>query len=244
MKRTASEIEIVRLHIPRRVNAPGTAIAPRGIILHYIGNPGTSARQNASYFAHVGTQTSVHYIVDDREVIEIIPPDRKSYGTSSRRHNESFIQIEMCHPDESGKVSNATLTNVVCLCRELMKQYEITEIIRHYDVTGKRCPLWYVDHPEEWEALKRRIVEGGDEMTEELRGALAEIEERLTAIEAVTVSRMIYNYVDGNMPEWARGTVQKLMDKGYLRGTDEGLGLDDAMLRILVMLDRAGVFGE
>lgn len=242
MKRTASEIEIVRLHIPRRVNAPGTAIAPRGIILHYIGNPGTSARQNASYFAHVGTQTSVHYIVDDREVIEIIPPDRKSYGTSSRRHNESFIQIEMCHPDESGKVSNATLTNVVCLCRELMKQYEITEIIRHYDVTGKRCPLWYVDHPEEWEALKRRIVEGEDEMTEELRGALAEIEERLTAIEAVTVSRMIYNYVDGNMPEWARGTVQKLMDRGYLKGTDEGLGLDDAMLRILVMLDRAGAF--
>ena len=230
-------MEIVRLHIPRRVNAPGTAIAPRGIILHYIGNPGTSARQNASYFAHVGTQTSVHYIVDDREVIEIIPPDRKSYGTSSRRHNESFIQIEMCHPDESGKVSNATLTNVVWLCRELMGRYGITEIIRHYDVTGKRCPLWYVEHPEEWEALKGRIVEGEDEMTEEL-------ERRLAAIEAVTVNRMIYNYVDENMPEWARGTVQKLMDRGYLRGTDEGLGLDDSMLRVLVMLDRAGAFGE
>lgn len=228
---------IVRLHIPRRVNAPGTAIVPRGIILHYIGNPGTSARQNANYFAHVGTQTSVHYIVDDREVIEIIPPDRKSYGTSSRRHNESFIQIEMCHPDESGKVSNATLTNVVRLCRELMERYGITEIIRHYDVTGKRCPLWYVEHPEEWEALKGRILEGEDEMTEEL-------EKRLAAVEAVTVNRMIYNYVDENMPEWARGTVQKLMDRGYLRGTDEGLGLDDAMLRVLVMLDRAGAFGE
>ena len=235
-------MEIVRLHIPRRVNAPGTAIAPRGIILHYIGNPGTTARQNASYFAHVGTQTSVHYIVDEEEIIEIIPPEEKSYGTSDRAHNESFIQIEMCHPDASGRIEEAVLEKVVWLCRELMGRYGITEIIRHYDVTGKRCPLWYVEHPEEWEALKGRIVEGGDEMTEELRGALAEIEERLTAIEAVTVSRMIYNYVDGNMPEWARGTVQKLMDKGYLRGTDEGLGLDDAMLRILVMLDRAGVF--
>lgn len=237
-------MEIVRLHIPKRVNAPGTAIVPKGIILHYIGNPGTTARQNASYFAHVGTQTSVHYIVDEEEIIEIIPPEEKSYGTSDRAHNESFIQIEMCHPDASGRIEEAVLEKVVWLCRELMKRYGITEIIRHYDVTGKRCPLWYVEHPEEWEALKGRIVEGGDEMTEELRGALAEIEERLTAIEAVTVSRMIYNYVDGNMPEWARGTVQKLMDKGYLRGTDEGLGLDDAMLRILVMLDRAGVFGE
>lgn len=228
-------MEIVRLHIPKRVNAPGTAIQPRELILHYIGNPGTTARQNASYFAHVNSQTSVHYIVDDTEIIEIIPPDQKSYGTSDREHNERGIQIEMCHPDASGKVSETTLTNVVWLCRELMKRYEITEIIRHYDVTGKRCPLWYVEHPEEWEALKGRIVEGGDEMTEEL-------EKRLAAIEAVTVNRMIYNYVDENMPEWARGTVQKLMNRGYLRGTDEGLGLDDTMLRVLVMLDRAGAF--
>lgn len=228
-------MEIVRLHIPRRVNAPGTGIVPKGIILHYIGNPGTTARQNASYFAHVNSQTSVHYIVDEEEIIEIIPPEEKSYGTSDRAHNESFIQIEMCHPDASGRIEEAVLEKVVWLCRELMKRYEITEIIRHYDVTGKKCPLWYVEHPEEWEALKGRIVEGENEMTEEL-------ERRLAAIEAVTVNRMIYNYVDENMPEWARGTMQKLMDKGYLRGTDEGLGLDDAMLRILVMLDRAGAF--
>lgn len=230
-------MEIVKLHLPKRVNAPGTAIRPRELILHYIGNPGTTARQNASYFAHVNSQTSVHYIVDDGEIIEIIPPDQKSYGTSSREHNERGIQIEMCHPDASGKISETTLDNVVWLCRELMERYGITEIIRHYDVTGKKCPLWYVNHPEEWEVLKERIVEGEDEMTEEL-------ERRLAAIEAVTVNRMIYNYVDENMPEWARETVQKLMDRGYLKGTDEGLGLDDAMLRVLVMLDRAGAFGE
>lgn len=230
-------MEIVKLHLPKRVNAPGTTIRPRELILHYIGNPGTTARQNASYFAHVNSQTSVHYIVDDGEIIEIIPPDQKSYGTSSREHNERGIQIEMCHPDASGKISETTLDNVVWLCRELMERYGITEIIRHYDVTGKKCPLWYVNHPEEWEVLKERIVEGEDEMTEEL-------ERRLAAIEAVTVNRMIYNYVDENMPEWARETVQKLMDRGYLKGTDEGLGLDDAMLRVLVMLDRAGAFGE
>lgn len=228
-------MKIVKLHLPKRVNAPGTTIRPREIILHYIGNPGTTARQNASYFAHVNSQTSVHYIVDDGEIIEIIPPDQKSYGTSDREHNERGIQIEMCHPDESGRIEEAVLANVVWLCRELMGRYGITEIIRHYDVTGKRCPLWYVEHPEEWEALKRRIL-GGDRMEE--------FEKRLAAVEAVTVKRMIYNYVDENMPEWARGTVQKLMDRGYLRGTDEGLGLDDAMLRVLVMLDRAGAFGE
>ena len=25
------------------------------------------------------------------------------------------------------------------------------DVIRHYDVTGKRCPVYYVEHPEAWE---------------------------------------------------------------------------------------------
>ena len=240
------EVEIIKQEIPKRINAPGTKIIPKGIILHYIGNPGTTARQNASYFSHVNSQISVHYIVDDTEIIEIIPPEQKSYGTSNKEYNESYIQIEMCHPDASGKVSEATLTNTVWLCRELMGRFSIHEIIRHYDVTGKQCPLWYVKHPDEWEKLKERILE--EEFTvsqyEEIMKGIERIGERLDRIEAETVNRMIYNYVDENMPEWARGTVQKLMDKGYLRGTEEGLNLDDTMLRILVILDRARVFGE
>lgn len=154
-------------HLPIRVNNPGQRMVPREIILHYIGNPGTTAEANAKYFANVDSQTSVHYIVDDTSIIEIIPPTMKSYGTSSREHNEKGIQIEMCHPDGTGKISDKTLENVVWLCRELMGAYGITDIIRHYDVTGKRCPLWYVVHPEEWETLRQRILEGDEEMTQE-----------------------------------------------------------------------------
>ena len=56
---------------------------------------------------------------------------------------------------------------------------------------------------------------------------------------------MIYNYVDENMPVWARGTVQKLMDMGLLQGDENGaLGLNDTMLRLLVINDRAGVYGK
>ena len=55
---------------------------------------------------------------------------------------------------------------------------------------------------------------------------------------------MIYNYIDGNMPEWARPTIQKLVGNGILVGNEHGeLGLTDDMLRLLVMLDRQGVFG-
>ena len=55
---------------------------------------------------------------------------------------------------------------------------------------------------------------------------------------------MIYNYIDKNMPEWARPTVQKLVDKGFLKGDGGGLGLTDDLLRILVINDRAGLYDK
>lgn len=55
---------------------------------------------------------------------------------------------------------------------------------------------------------------------------------------------MIYNYIDNNMPDWAKPTIQKLYDKKILKGNENGLGLTDDMLRILVILDRAGIFTE
>ena len=56
-------------------------------------------------------------------------------------------------------------------------------------------------------------------------------------------SKMIYNYIDSNMPEWAIPTVSKLKNKGYLKGDESGqLDLDDTMLRILVINDRAGLY--
>ena len=51
---------------------------------------------------------------------------------------------------------------------------------------------------------------------------------------------MIYNYIDENMPDWARPTIQKLVDSGKLKGNENGLNLDESMLRILVILDRNG----
>lgn len=53
---------------------------------------------------------------------------------------------------------------------------------------------------------------------------------------------MVYNTVD-SVPEWARPTVQKLVDKGYLKGDGENeLDLNDTMLRLLVINDRAGLY--
>lgn len=56
---------------------------------------------------------------------------------------------------------------------------------------------------------------------------------------------MIYNYIDENMPSDARPTIQKLVDRGALRGNERGeLGLTEDMLRVLVINDRAGAYDK
>lgn len=44
------------------------------------------------------------------------------------------------------------------------------------------------------------------------------------------------------MPKWARATITKLVDRGFLKGDDTGLNLSNDLMRTLVILDRAGVF--
>ena len=55
------------------------------------------------------------------------------------------------------------------------------------------------------------------------------------------VDEVRYNTVS-ECPSWARETIQKLVDKEYLNGTGEGLDLSADMVRLLVILDRAGAF--
>jgi len=55
------------------------------------------------------------------------------------------------------------------------------------------------------------------------------------------VDEVRYNTVE-ECPSWARETIQKLVDREYLNGTGEGLDLSADMVRLLVILDRAGAF--
>lgn len=65
------------------------------------------------------------------------------------------------------------------------------------------------------------------------------LKERVSALE----NKMIYNYIDGNMPSWAVPTIEKLYNKGLLVGNENGeLGLTDELLKILVINDRAGLY--
>ena len=52
-----------------------------------------------------------------------------------------------------------------------------------------------------------------------------------------------YDTMD-DMPTWAKPTVGKLLNKDILQGNGKGLDLSMDMMRMLVILDRAGSFGR
>lgn len=140
---------------------PGTELEKiRGVVIHYVGNPGTSAQANRNYFESLssgaeGVYASSHFVVGlEGEVIQCIPLTEISYASNER--NGDTIAIEVCHPDETGEFSPASYDRVVeltaWLCREFRLDPE-TEVIRHYDVTGKVCPKYYVENPEAWDVF-------------------------------------------------------------------------------------------
>jgi N-acetylmuramoyl-L-alanine amidase CwlA len=139
------------------MSRPGTKIGTiKGIVIHYVGNPGSSAKANRDYFESLKNQkvtyASSHYIVGlGGEIIRCVPEDEVAYHASAA--NGNYIGIEVCHPDASGKFSDVTRAALVELAADILWRHSAKEIKRHYDVTGKLCPLYYVNNPAEWEKL-------------------------------------------------------------------------------------------
>lgn len=128
------------------------------IVIHYVGNPNTTAKQNRNYFANIGTRVNSHFIVGlDGEVVQCVPLTERSCASNHR--NKDTISIEVCHPDATGKFNEATLNRLKELTVWLCESFNLTEedVIRHYDITGKNCPLYFVEHENEWDLFKKDI---------------------------------------------------------------------------------------
>ncbi|RKM55330.1 N-acetylmuramoyl-L-alanine amidase [Butyrivibrio sp. X503] len=128
------------------------------IVIHYTANPGTSAAQNRSYFNDPSSDSCSHFIVGiEGEAILCVPLNERSAATNHR--NNDTISIEVCHQDETGQFTDASYDTVIKLTKWLMDKYNLNtdHVIRHYDVTGKECPRYFVQHPDAWEQLKEDL---------------------------------------------------------------------------------------
>ena len=145
---------------------PGTPLEEiNAVVLHYVGNPGTTAKANRDYFNTLalgrdGTYASSHFVVGlEGEVIQCIPLTEVAYASNHR--NSDTVAIEVCHPDDTGAFSPETYGRVVELTAWLCREFKLDaakDVIRHYDVTGKECPRYYVANPAAWEQLKLDVA--------------------------------------------------------------------------------------
>lgn len=158
---------------PNKYSRPQTALKRvTKIAVHYVGNPNTTAKNNRDFFEGLKTQiadktntyrlnadgsymmyngqrvklrwVSAHFVIGlGGEIIQCIPTSEISYCTNSA--NNYSISIECCHPDSTGKFTAATEQALAELCAYLCGLFGLTaeDIIRHYDVTGKQCPLYW-----------------------------------------------------------------------------------------------------
>ena len=207
------------------------------IVIHYTGNDGDHDEGNATYFKNNVVKASAHYFVDDDSITMSVPENFVAWSVGGTKWkdtaatgggsmhgiitNTNSISIEMCDTQRDGtiKATDQTLENTVTLAKSLMKRYNINidHVYRHFDVTGKHCPAYFMNSSA-WSAFKERLKDG----------------------DTVKIYKTIKD-----VPSWAMPTVEKLIAHGSLKGEADGnLNLDDKMLRVLVINDREGCYGK
>ena len=148
---------------------PGGLNKPEKIVIHYIGNPNTSAQANRNYFNNLAktkaTYASSQYIIGLKgEILLCVPENEVAYHAAHSYTNSHSIGIECCHPTSDGKFNSDTYNSLIELCVDICKRYKLnpkTDIIRHYDVPNgryKKCPLYYVNNKSAWTKLINDIV--------------------------------------------------------------------------------------
>lgn len=147
---------------------PGVNVSDvKDIVIHYTANPGSTAQNNRDYFNNLSQQTSgdtnatyasSNFVVGiDGEIIAVVPIDEIAYCSNSR--NSDSLSIEVCHEDTTGKFTEKTYESTVKLTAWLCNHFGLTSehVIRHFDVSGKLCPLYFVENEDEWNQFKNDV---------------------------------------------------------------------------------------
>ena len=233
-----------------RSNRGGTPI--RYIVVHDTGNPsrGANATAHYNYFNGGDRSSSADFFVDDTQVLCVndyykyytwhCGDGRGKYGITNR----NSVGIEFCINVDSDR--DKTLERTAQLVRELMQELNIPieRVVRHYDASRKNCPQSMSGNGwAQWYKFKEKLK--GEDLTmaqyEELKNEISQLTEtvKVLATELSNLKHpMIYNYIDNNMPEWARSAVSWAVENGILNGDENGLNLDDKDLRFITMMYR------
>ena len=194
------------------------------IVIHYTAGKGDTAENNGQYFANnAGLGASAHWFVDETTAVLSVPENFVAWHCGGAMYNHpecrngNSIGVELCSEraaDGTYYFTDATVTNAQALVRELMKKYDVP-----------------VDHVIRHYDVTGKVcpapfVGAGKAAWETFLGGLT-----------------VYDKIE-NVPDWAKPSVQKLIDKGALQGDGASLNLSQDLTRTLVILDRLGVLDK
>lgn len=167
-----------------RFTRPKTKSDIKGIVVHWVANPNSTAIGNRNYFESLrfGQKSSngsyiyasAHEIIDlNGDVIVCIPDDELAYHAGSRTYtndywdkygispNKCMYGIECTHIDWTGKMTESTYDSLINRCARLCMKYSLdpfTDIWTHKEVVGwKDCHLWFVNNPNDWKLFKQNV---------------------------------------------------------------------------------------
>lgn len=191
------------------------------IVIHYTANNGDTAKGNCNYFQGRNRGASAHYFVDSNYIYQSVNDGDTAWSVGAKfyKHpkcrNSNSINIEMCSmKDRYGNyyIETKTIQNTIELTKELMRKYNIpiSNILRHYDVTGKNCPEPFVRNSLLWYDFKDKLKIGDKEMR--------------------------YNKIE-DCPDFSRNLLKELVSCGAIADKNN-LDLSYDMIRLLVIVDR------
>lgn len=195
------------------------------IVIHYTGNDGDTAKNNAEYYHNSIVKTSAHFFVDNDEIYQSVPIEYAAWSVGGKKYtscsqtgggsmygitkNQNSINIEMCdNKPKDGKISltQKTRENTEDLVVDLMLKYNIPieRIYRHFDVTGKICPAYFIpygkylnDGQNYWEFFKSNIKEKYEaRMNKDFQDILIEngiLDECVSDVDKIWNAKLLYN---------------------------------------------------
>lgn len=190
------------------------------IVIHYTAGDGDTAENNGLYFQREAVGASAHWFVDAHTAVLSVPETHVAWhcGGTVYHHphcrNGNSIGVELC----SRKRPDGT--------------YYFAE------GTVENAALLVRELMERYGIPPERVLRHYDVTGKNCPAPMVE------AGQWEVFRKMLIRYQQPEeVPAWAAETVQKLMERGVLQGDGQGLDLSHDMVRMLVLLDRAGAFG-
>jgi N-acetylmuramoyl-L-alanine amidase len=146
------------LNIPARPGLPMKSVD--SVTIHWIGPyPAQDVMAPINWWISAKIQASAHYVIKEDKVVNCVPVDEVAWHCGSSG-NYTSIGIEVVPKNILGEFSDETKASLKKLINTKFKGLPLK---RHYDWTGKNCPLYYTPLAADglgnmrWEELKEYI---------------------------------------------------------------------------------------